>query len=56
MKIKIRIEYPWCGVPDDVETIDIENGLDLETIENIVAETAGDMVWERVSYSWEVEE
>ena len=51
MRIQVKVEYPWAGVSDDVEEIEIDNPNDLE---EAVEETANEMVWNRVGYSYEI--
>lgn len=43
-KIKIRIGYPWAGVPDDIDIIPIDEDLNEEEIPEIIYEYALDMI------------
>lgn len=61
VKIKCSIHYPWVGVEDEEEIIEIDER-DLDTsitdadIEEAALECIEEMLWDRVSTSWEVVE
>lgn len=59
IKIKCSIHYPWVGVEDEEEIIEIDER-DLDTsitdadIEEAALECIEEMLWDRISTSWEV--
>lgn len=59
VKIKCSIHYPWVGVEDEEEIIEIDER-DLDTsitdadIEEAALECIEEMLWDRISTSWEV--
>lgn len=59
VKIKCSIHYPWIGVEDEEEIIEIDER-DLDTsitdadIEEAALECIEEMLWDRISTSWEV--
>ena len=59
VKIKCSIHYPWIGVEDEEEIIEIDER-DLDTsitdadIEEAALECIEEMLWNKVSTSWEV--
>lgn len=61
VKIKCSIHYPWAGVEDEEEIIEI-NERELDTpitntdIEEAALNCIEEMLWDRVSTSWEVVE
>ena len=61
VKIKCSIHYPWVGVEDEEEIIEIDER-DLDTsitdadIEKAALNCIEEMLWDRVSTSWEVVE
>lgn len=52
-KIEIRIGYPWADAPDDVDIIPIDKDLNEEEISEIAYEYALDMIFNRISFTWE---
>ena len=59
VKIKCSIRYPWIGVEDEEENIEIDER-ELDTpitnadIEEAALNCIEEMLWDRVSTSWEV--
>lgn len=51
MKVKVSVSYPWGGIPDDVEIIEVDEDCD---VDEIAVETASEMVWNRVGVSYEI--
>ena len=59
VKIKCSIHYPWVGVEDEEEIVEIdERELDTSItstdIEEAALECIEEMLWNKVSTSWEV--
>ena len=59
VKIKCSIHYPWAGVEDEEEIVEIdERELDTSItstdIEEAALECIEEMLWNKVSTSWEV--
>lgn len=52
-KIKIRIGYPWTGVPDDVDVITINGDIKEEELPRLVFDGAVDMIFNRIDFTWE---
>ena len=53
MKIKCTIHYPWAGIPDDEETIEIDGDMSEMEKEEFANEILNDMVWNTLSSTWE---
>lgn len=54
-KVKVGIDYPWCGVPSDEYEFEVEDNATKEEIEKIAIEYLNDMVWNRISTRVEIE-
>ena len=59
VKIKCSIHYPWVGVEDEEEIVEIdERELDTSItstdIEEAALECIEEMLWNKISTSWEV--
>lgn len=54
-KVKVGIDYPWCGVQPDEYEFEVEDSATKEEIEKIAIEYLNDMVWNRISTRVEVE-
>ena len=52
-KIKIRIGYPWTGVPDDVDIVTISGDISEAELSSIVFDEAIDMIFNRIDFTWE---
>lgn len=52
-KIKIRIGYPWAGIPDDVDIITIGEYTTEKEIPRLVFDAAVDMIFNRINFTWE---
>lgn len=51
--IKCSVHYPWAGIQNDEEVIEIEDDATNDEIEAIVEEVVQDIVWNRISIAWE---
>lgn len=54
-KVKVSIDYPWCGVPSDEYEFEVEDDITEEEIVEQATEILNDMVWNRVGTRIEVE-
>lgn len=52
-KIKCTIHYPWAGIQDDECIVEIEDDATEAVIEEIANETLEEMIWDRISGTWE---
>lgn len=52
-KIKIRISYPWAGVPDDVDIVTINGDISEAELSSIVFDEAIDIIFNRIDFTWE---
>lgn len=52
-KIKIRIGYPWAGVPDDVDIVTISGDIKEEELPRLVFDEAVDIIFNRIDFTWE---
>lgn len=52
-KIKIRIGYPWAGVPDDVDIVTISEYTTEKELPRLVFDAAVDMIFNRIDFTWE---
>lgn len=52
-KIKISVHYPWYGIKDDKEVLEIDDNFTELEIEELVNEVSKDMIFDRVSVGWE---
>lgn len=55
-KIKCSIYYPWAGIEPDEYIFGIEDDATEEEIEQAANETIMDLVFNKVSTSWEMVE
>jgi hypothetical protein len=51
--IKCSVRYPWAGIQNDEEIIEIDDNATEDDIEKIVEEVTQDIVWNRISIAWE---
>lgn len=51
MRVAVKLHYPWAGIAEDVEIIELDDPNDLD---DAVTETAQDMMWGRIDVSYEV--
>jgi hypothetical protein len=51
--IKCSVHYPWAGIQNDEEVIEIEDDATNDEIEAIVEEVVQDIIWNRISIAWE---
>ena len=55
MKIKVKVSYPWRGIKEDEEIIEIEDGISSDEIEKITFDIALDMIFNRgVEWDYEI--
>jgi hypothetical protein len=55
MKIKVKVSYPWHGIEDDKEIIEIEDGMSSDEIEKVIFDIALDMIFNRgVEWDYEI--
>ena len=57
-KLKCEVHYPWAGIESDIEYLEIEEKqyaapLSQKDLEEMAMECIEEMVWNRVSVSWE---
>lgn len=58
IKLKCEVHYPWAGIEPDIEYLEIDEEeyevpLTQKDLEGIAMECIEEMVWNRVSVSWE---
>jgi hypothetical protein len=51
--IKCKVHYPWVGIQDDEEIIEVEDNATEDEINEIVEEVAQEIFWDRISFGWE---
>lgn len=54
-KVKVAIDYPWCGVPSDEYEFEVEDNATEDEIEEQATEILNEMIWDRVGTRIEVE-
>lgn len=53
-KVKVAIDYPWCGVPSDEYNFEVEDNATEDEIIEQANETLNEMIWDRVSTRIEI--
>ena len=53
-KVKVAIDYPWCGVQSDEYEFEVEDDTTEEDIEERAYEILNEMIWNRVGTRIEV--
>lgn len=51
MKVRVRVSYPWAGIEDDIEIIEVDDAADVDAAS---VETANEMIWNRVGIDYEI--
>jgi len=55
MRIKVKVSYPWHGIKEDKEIIEIEDDVSSNEIEKITFDIALDMIFNRgVEWDYEI--
>ena len=54
-KVKVVIDYPWCGVPSDEYEFEVKDSTTKDEIVEQATEILNDMIWNRVGTRIEVE-
>ena len=54
-KVKVAIDYPWCGVPSDEYEFEVEDSATKEEIAEQSAEILTEMIWNRIGTRIEID-
>lgn len=54
-KVKVAIDYPWCGVPSDEYDFEVDDNATEDEIIEQANETLNEMIWNRVGSRIEVD-
>ena len=54
-KVKVAIDYPWCGVKSDERDFEVEDNATEEEIIEQANEILNEMIWDRVGSRIEVD-
>lgn len=52
-KFEARVSYPWAGIEDDVEVVELDDNISEEEVEIEMQEVLEEMIYNRLSTSWE---